>query len=296
MEFKTITAEDKDLINSFIGTNASRLCENTFGVMYMWSVHDEYSFCIEDGALYYAAINKEVADFYFPIGKYDPKTAIAKIDNYCKENKLALQFSFVSDANSQHLKNYFGEKIVIEDVRDWADYLYNYEDLMNLTGKKYHGQKNHINRFLKQYPSYQFLPYNDSMRAATCEFLNEFYDSNNKESKWFSDEKFILKNKLLKQYSLLGQRGAVIKVDNRIIAITFGEIVGDTLYVHFEKALREYNGIYAIINQSFCNYCYNEGLKYINREEDTGDFGLRTSKLSLHPIEILSKHFAQISE
>ena len=31
----------------------------------------------------------------------------------------------------------------------YADYVYRIEDLKNLSGKKYHGKKNHVNKFVK---------------------------------------------------------------------------------------------------------------------------------------------------
>lgn len=52
--------------------------------------------------------------------------------------------------------------------------------------------------------------------------------------------------------------------------------------VHIEKALTEYEGVYPMINQQFVQR-ETEGFLYVNREEDTGDEGLRQAKLSYHP-------------
>lgn len=294
MKFLTIKAEDKDKIQKIIGKNPERICENTFGIMYIWSVHDEYSYCIEDGTLYFGLIDDSTADFYYPIGFLDEKTAIDKLINYCKEKKLNMRFSFLSKSQAKFLTGYLNEKVSVAEDRDWSDYLYNYEDLSTLKGKKYNGQRNHINKFLKEYPEHIFLPYKEEFYDDALVFLEQYFENLNKENQWLRDERFVMENKLLKQFSLVDQMGAVIKVGEKIIAMAFGEIVGDTLYVHFEKALREYKGSYAQINQKFAQYCYSEGVKYINREEDLGDFGLRTAKLSLHPVEILPKFFAKI--
>lgn len=294
MEFYKLRAEDRNTINGIIGDNPERICENTFGTMYIWSVHDEYSYHIEDKTLYFGVIDEHFAEFYYPIGPADDSTKLGKLTAFCKEKGLELRFSFLSGKQVEIILKYLGDNINIIEDRNWAEYLYSYEDLLYLKGKKYHGQRNHINRFLREYPASEFLPYDEKMHDEMLIFLKEHYESLEKDNQWLRDERYVIENKLLPQYSLLGQTGLIVKVDGKIIAAAFGEILGDTLYVHFEKALREYNGSYAIINQRFAEFCYIDGLKYINREEDLGDLGLRTAKLSLHPVEIVPKFSAKV--
>jgi hypothetical protein len=81
-----------------------------------------------------------------------------------------------------------------------------------------------------------------------------------------------------------------IAVDDKIVAMSIGEIVNDTLYCHIEKANRDYPGSYQMIVKEYASHTVTEGVKYINREEDVGDEGLRTSKLSYHPVDILNKY------
>ena len=86
-------------------------------------------------------------------------------------------------------------------------------------------------------------------------------------------------------------KGAFIEVDGRIIAMTVGEILQDTLYCHVEKAIRDYEGAYQMIVKEFASDMVSSyGITYINREDDVGDEGLRKSKLSYHPIELLDKY------
>ena len=60
------------------------------------------------------------------------------------------------------------------------------------------------------------------------------------------------------------------------------EVCGDTLVCHIEKALPRYEGVYPFIVQSFAA-AFSPGLSWINREDDAGDRGLRTSKLQYLP-------------
>ncbi|MBO4467870.1 MAG: GNAT family N-acetyltransferase, partial [Clostridia bacterium] len=64
-----------------------------------------------------------------------------------------------------------------------------------------------------------------------------------------------------------------------------------------EKALRRYDGIYPTIYSGFVNLVAEQTgrpLKYINREDDSGDMGLRTSKEQYHPIVLAHKHLVHI--
>lgn len=295
MEFRDITINDREIINKYIGENKTQSCENTFGIMYLWNDNNEYKLCFDESALYFARFSEKIADFYYPIGEFDNKKALEKIVNYCKENDFELKFSFLTISQAEMLKEYFGKFIELKEDRDWADYIYNYDDLMTLKGKKYHGQRNHINRFKREYPEHIYLPYKNEMRKDVEIFLHSFYSKYDKGNRWFDMEKEIMFEKALPNLINIGMEGGIIMIEGIVAAISFGEIVGDTLYVHFEKALREYNGIYAAINQYFCLNLYREDIKYVNREEDVGDFGLRTAKLSLHPVNILKKYFGKIS-
>ena len=85
-------------------------------------------------------------------------------------------------------------------------------------------------------------------------------------------------------------------MDGVIVAISIGEVVKDTLYCHIEKANRNYQGAYQMIVKEFSDDMRNTyGIDYINREEDVGDEGLRTSKLSYHPYRLLDKSCVLIS-
>ena len=72
----------------------------------------------------------------------------------------------------------------------------------------------------------------------------------------------------------------------------------DTLYVHIEKASRAVHGAYPmIVQQTACAFTpgKNGDVLWINREDDAGDEGLRTVKLSYHPAQIIPKNKITVS-
>jgi hypothetical protein len=93
-------------------------------------------------------------------------------------------------------------------------------------------------------------------------------------------------------FTELGLCGAYITVDGIVVAAALGEIVGNVLFEHVEKALVEYTGIYPMMASSFASL-FGKNVRYINREEDEGDEGLRRSKMSYHPVILKEKYIAK---
>ena len=94
----------------------------------------------------------------------------------------------------------------------------------------------------------------------------------------------------LDQYGLVG---GVLRADGAIVGFTLGEVLRDTLYIHIEKADRDYPGAYQMLCRQFCA-AYAGGLAYVNREEDMGDLGLRKAKRDLHPVTQLKKYTVEV--
>ena len=68
-------------------------------------------------------------------------------------------------------------------------------------------------------------------------------------------------------------------------------LTADTFVVHFEKAYPMLQGAYPMINQQFVQHACG-AFDYVNREDDTGDEGLRKAKLSYYPEILLKKYSA----
>ncbi|MGD9333090.1 MAG: phosphatidylglycerol lysyltransferase domain-containing protein, partial [Desulfobacterales bacterium] len=84
--------------------------------------------------------------------------------------------------------------------------------------------------------------------------------------------------------------GGAIVVDDMIVAYTIAEpLDGDTVVIHFEKGCPAHKGIYQAINQMFLESLEGR-FRYVNREQDLGDEGLRKAKMSYHPVKFNQKY------
>ena len=192
------------------------------------------------------------------------------------------------------LEELYPERFTFTEDRDSFDYIYSREDLVLLSGKKYHSKRNHIAFFEKQ--EYQYEELNDknlseclSMNAVWIEKNSDkFYDGIDKEQ-WALTRAF-------EHYDELGYKGALLRRDGQVVAFTLGEEMNDNMFcTHFEKAFSDIRGAYPTINREFAKRTLT-GYKYINREEDTGDEGLRKAKLSYKPVKLLVKYKAIYNE
>ena len=84
-------------------------------------------------------------------------------------------------------------------------------------------------------------------------------------------------------------------MEGRVEAYALGELLNDqTALVHIEKANPEIKGLYAIINQQFCEKSWQD-VPYVSREQDLGEPGLRKAKLSYYPHRLEEKYTIRLS-
>ena len=91
-------------------------------------------------------------------------------------------------------------------------------------------------------------------------------------------------------------KGGLLMVEDRLAGFSLGEVLGDTLFIHIEKADREIFGAYQMLVSQFAQAYAGEGVSFLNREDDVGDPGLRTSTLSYHPVALLEKYVVTVPD
>lgn len=291
IEFKEITLEDKAWVDEILAKCHYMSCEYSFGNHFIWrNFYDEQICRVND---YYVAKmtddeNERGTAFLYPAGVGDIKPVIEAVEEYCNENGIPLRFHSAKPEDKAVLEELFPGKFEFIDNRDYTDYIYTVEDLTNLSGKKYHGKRNHISRF-KQANNWRFESLSDE-NFADCLEMNrkwcEINDCGRDES--IKAERCAVR-RAFRYFEELGFFGGLLRVDDRVVAYTIGErLNADTVVVHIEKAFSEVEGAYPTINHEFiANMC--QEYTYVNREEDLGVEGLRKAKLSYKPAILYPK-------
>ncbi len=287
IKFKKIELKDIPTLKAYFSAYPARQCDHSAGATAMWRDYFENCFAIIDGTLVMSASLDNKTCFSFPIGR-NVTDALVAIENHCKELGIPLIFCSVNKAELPVLEKHFGQ-ITTDADRDWFDYLYEKEAMLNLTGRKYGTPRNHINKFKKLYTHWSFEPINDNNIPELIEFTNNFTFSAEKDESAVLELQMCIE--VLQNYEAYGMQGGALRVDGKIIAYSIGETVGDTIFSHIEKADISYAGAYQMLTNQFLHmYAESDEIKFVNREEDCGDEGLRKSKLSYHPVELIEKN------
>lgn len=182
-----------------------------------------------------------------------------------------------------------------DETRATWEYLYKLSDLTTLAGKKYMKKRNRINQFMSQ-NSFEYLPITPDLIPRIIEFQQAWCDSYrifNGYETIAQESEGIIRNILSNWERLPEVSGGAIEVMGKIVAYTIAETAGDTLLIHVEKASLAYNAAYQVINNEFLKHCGGI-FKFVNREEDMGDPGLRDAKLSYHPTGFVKKYRVRI--
>lgn len=296
LEFEpfSLTALKKAL--PFIKINPSLCSDISAGYLYMWSFDADIQFCFWNGTFLVRQIIGEQPAFSYPIG-HDQKGMIDELIDYARITDLPLRFFAVDD--DILLKIRTDERLqpaMWAYETCWSDYIYSFSDALTFSGKKFSGQRNHINKFKRLYgePNIRFLTQSDYLQV--IEFFKE-YTVAHRDGQSLELKEIEVTQDLFEVCEALSLYPAGLFVEGRLAAISIGEIMNDMLMIHAEKALIKYQGIYPTMYSGFVNLIAkntDHKLDYVNREDDSGDPGLRISKLQYHPITMANKYLVHV--
>lgn len=295
-----LTCTDKPTFDKIFG---SRYCENaeyTFTNLFMWREMLNLRWAVEDDVLYFFSTNEKFFSAWQPIGPQEKmQDAITKILRVAEEFRGDRKFMFVvvEKIFADELANYPHAKFNITPARDNFDYVYLAQDLINLSGRKFHGKKNHLNAFRKECPDAKYLPITEEIIPKCREELNiwsEIHKRANPDDPFIGYEQAAI-HEIFDHFNRFKLKGGAILIDGKVAAFTFGEqLNSDTAVIHVEKADSNIRGIYAAINHDFVEREWSD-MTYINREEDMGIDGLRQAKESYRPVKLIEKFNATLA-
>ena len=293
LRFQPITHADMEKIFQYLQMEPGRTTDFSYAGILMWVDYFKYEFAIFDDTLFIKGVVENDTDtpaFSLPVGCLPLKESLEKIRSYCRSHNISPVLSAVPEYALEALES--AGISSINPLEDWGDYLYDANMLSTLTGKKMSKKRNHVNKFETLYPESRLSPLDATNIDKAIEFMTTI-DEEGDDVPMAVEERRMTR-KLLEHIKEgdIRLEGAILTVGDQVAAFTIGDVKNDTLFVHVEKASRAFEGSYEKINKDFAALmcARHPEILYINREDDSGDEGLRKAKQSYHPVEILKKY------
>ncbi len=279
--FQEVSIKNNSPIASAIGEFSSDFCDFTPYVIQTWQEYYNTHFAKTQNALYLRhTINGR--DSYACLGNNIVKNVE---ELFQMLGKSSMPMTLLTGAQVNELKKHYSVSELATDEA-WSDYIYLHSDLAEMSGKRYAGQRNHINKFISNCTSWSY----EKIDSSNLQEVYDFYLALSRDTTGFDDTALYEMEHLVRDFFTIFDNhaltGGLIRADSRIVSFAIGEVLNDTLFVHVEKALKSVQGAYQIIVREFARHNL---ATYINREEDMGIEGLRISKRSYHPCRMAEK-------
>lgn len=296
MDFKQLKAEDLPALHDFFASQNTRKSPYSAAYQFMWgrdSYRPDYAIigqCLVLKVNFYGR-----TFFYYPMSltgnPEEENAALTEIETYCRRNYTALHYINVPGDRLPVLLRRYPSGVRVESDRKWSEYLYDAAAFRSFEGRKFSGQRNHVNKFYRLFPSAEFKIFRAGDEKKIENFLVEFetVEFTKKNDRMAKRELDAVKE-LINYFTRLSLVCGYMEIDGKVVSVAVGEVCGDTLMEHVEKALRAYEGIYPATAQAFARAFASDGVRYINREDDAGDLGLRKSKMQYNPSLLLPNY------
>lgn len=293
LRFCPVTVQSMVEILPYLKLEHSRTTDFSYGGILMWVDFFKYEYCIFENTLFIKGLvedNVSVPAFSLPLGELSLSRAIDILAGYCREHSMSLEFSAVPLSYVDTMKICGAKKVLA--MPDWSDYLYDIESMASLKGKKMSKKRNHVNRFIASNPSMSVTDLDSTNANEALSFMDVYDGEADGDPMELTESALTRKMLGLVADGNTFFEGIIVRADGKIVGFSLGDTKGDTLFVHIEKATRSIPGSYETVCNEFAKRMLEKhpNLKYINREDDGGDPGLRKSKLSYHPVDILEKY------
>lgn len=283
LDFKKPEFAQKETVDRAIRTTDTRLCDQTFGNLYTWSATFEVGLATWQDSY----VSRWGKRYSVPVGPQRKEL----LEWLLAEGVTT--FICLDDRYRAWLEETYPGTFTFREQRNSADYIYDRDKLETLVGKKLAAKRNHINYF-EQHFKWETRPLDDTNMEEVLAFNDRWCEENHCTQEPSLARERCAVRRGLRHFKELGYTGLVLYANGEVCAFTYGEPIGQEGFcVHAEKADAKIRGAYPMINREFAR-SLPVSVRWLNREDDTGDEGLRRAKLSYQPEILLMKYEAEV--
>jgi len=290
LEFKPIALSDQPIFQRYLSQCQHVTSDYSFFNIWSWASAYDLAWARTDDFIWLRQ-NQPLPQYWAPVGNWQ---AVDWPQYFEYFPQFKSEMVRVPEPLARIWESVFGETVSVVPDRDQFDYIYDANELITLQGNRFHKKRNLLNQFKKNY-DYQYVEMASDCVSAAMALQNNWCTWRECDSDdQLANENMAIAKMLSHWENIDGIIGGCLLVKEAMVAYTIGECINtDTLVIHFEKGSTDYKGVYQAINQMFVEHAAADsgaGIKWVNREQDLGDAGLRRAKASYHPVEFLKKY------
>ncbi len=295
------SADDASLYNQFFSLSKTEISDSCLNSRVAWNSGFAYHKCVIDDTLCLVSDGGifTTPHMTWPVGEMDAPTLqriIDRVQPIFQERDWELRMMYIDEMNLELVQALDGYDADISYNRDFSDYVYDAQEMRELSGKSMHGKRNHINRFMRTYPDFKYEQIKPEDRDEALGLVKAWCDEKDLDCMDLVSSDYRAIRQLFIDFDKLDLFGGSIRTNGRLVAFSLGSLPRpDTAVIHFEKADTAIRGLYAVINKLTMDHTFPD-VKYVNREEDMGIRGLRKAKKSYGPIRMIKKYEAKITK
>jgi hypothetical protein len=198
---------------------------------------------------------------------------------------------YLQEVGESSLHPYFD----ITEQKEYEDYLYLTQDLVELKGNRYAKKRNLIHQFTREYLNHNRVAagmITEKDVPQCLDFLEKWCDlqeCDKEQEKNMTCEKAAV-IEALHTIEELDWRGLCVRVDGVICAFAImSHLTQDMGVLNFEKAYPYIKGLYQFLDNECAKELFH-GYVFMNKESDMALATLAQSKKSYHPVEMLKSY------
>ncbi|NMD12881.1 MAG: DUF2156 domain-containing protein [Candidatus Cloacimonetes bacterium] len=279
LKLEPLTTAQIPLLREFLSRYPRQSCDYNICNLLSWGKIYNNQYTLWEGHL--VLVNPQYSYLLYPVGPGLGADKTRELFDLYREDAPEAKLLIIPE-NWQESCPGLDRHFEISDDRDWYDYVYATEKMVNLRGKKLTKKKNLISQFRRAYPNYHVLPISKEKHEVIERFTEKWRRERHVEGSYLDTEMKAIQN-TLEMWDELPVEGIIVCLDQRIAAYSiFSPQTQDMVTVHFEKFDPDKKGSAQLIYWETARYLQSR-YKWINREQDIGLEGLRQAKTSYAP-------------
>jgi hypothetical protein len=277
-DFTGLELEARALLDPRFRYLGPEISEFTFANLYLFRGAHGYAVSfLPDGNLVVSGADGGKSFFMLPFGL--PSDGVLA--------ELFKRFAFMKCVPQDHAEALEKKGYAVTEDADNFDYLYSREELSTLAGRKFHRKKNLVNFFTWRYEHGE-EPLTDERIEDALAVLESWRSGASTPGDYDAAKEGLLRCHELKLC------GGLYYVEGAPAAYVLGEELNPgTFVIHFEKGVPGIKGLLQYVNMHFSSLLPAQ-YRYINREQDLGEEGLRKAKESWRPVGRVRKYRVKI--